>query len=176
MIEPARRRRLAGQILFVLLFLAILFLRMIPLNPGRVIWPGPDLALCLCLAWVLRRPKQAPVLVIALLFLLEDIMLWRPLGLWAAIVVIATEAARRREQSWRELPFMVEWVRVAMLMAAMMLAYRFALSLFFLPRPPLGQTILQFIATTATYPVVVGLMLWPLGLRRGKADSDTRPH
>ncbi|MTH77542.1 rod shape-determining protein MreD [Paracoccus aestuariivivens] len=174
MIEQARRNRLAGQILFVLLFLAILFLRLMPLNPGRVVWPGPDLAMCLTLAWTLRRPEQAPVLVIALLFLLEDILLLRPLGLWAAVVVMGTEAARRREQHWRELPFMIEWLRVATLMAMMMLTYRFALALFFLPRPPLGQAILQFIATTAAYPLVVGLMRWPLGLRRGLSDSETR--
>lgn len=174
MIEQARRHRLAGQILFVLLILATLFLRLLPLNPGRVVWPGPDLALCLALGWTLRRPEQVPVLVIALMFLLEDFVLLRPLGLWAAIAVIGTEAARQREQRWRELPFMVEWLRVALLIATMMLAYRFVLTLFFLPRPPLGQVILQYIATTAAYPVVVGLMRWPLGLRRSLADTDTR--
>ncbi|MBD9527925.1 rod shape-determining protein MreD [Paracoccus sp. PAR01] len=174
MIEQARRHRLAGQILFILLFLAILFLRLMPLNPGRVIWPGPDLAICLSIGWVLRRPEQAPVLIIAALFLLEDILLLRPLGLWAAIVVMGTEAARRREQHWRELPFMIEWLRVAVLLALMLLACRFTLALFFLPRPPLGQAILQFIATTAAYPIVVGLMRWPLGLRRSQVDSETR--
>lgn len=174
MIKAARRQRLVGVVLFVLLFLAILFIRLLPLNPGRVTWPGPDMAVCLTMAWMLRRPTMAPVLVIAALFLLEDILLLRPIGLWAAIVVLGTEAARKREQRWRELPFMIEWLRVATLLAMMMLAYRFALALFFLPMPPLGQVILQFIATAAAYPLIAGFMHWPLGLRRGLSDTDTR--
>lgn len=174
MIKVVRRQRLVGLALFALLFLTILFLRLLPLNPGRIAWPGPDLAVCLTIAWVLRRPDLAPVALIAALFLLEDIMLLRPLGLWAAVVVLGTEAARKREQRWRELPFMIEWLRVATLLAMMMLANRFALALFFLPMPPLGQVILQFIATAAAYPLIAGFMHWPLGLRRGRSDTDTR--
>lgn len=174
MIEPARRQRILGQALFVLLFAAILFCRLVPLAPGRVLWPGPDLSLCLALVWMLRRPEQVPVLTVALVFLIEDIVLLRPLGLWAAIVVIGSEAARKREASWRELPFMVEWLRVAILMAMMMAGYRFVMAMFFLPLPPLGQVILQYIATVAAYPPVAGLCGWLIGLSRTRAESDTR--
>ncbi|MFO1139591.1 MAG: rod shape-determining protein MreD [Paracoccus sp. (in: a-proteobacteria)] len=174
MIEPARRQRLLGQALFILLFLAILFWRLVPMAPGRVPWPGPDLTLCLTLVWALRRPEQVPVLIIALIVLIEDIMLLRPIGLWAAIMVIGTEAARKREAGWRELPFMVEWLRVSILMAMMMVAYRFVQAIFFLPLPPLGQVILQYIATVATYPLVAGLGGWLFGLSRNRAESDTR--
>lgn len=171
MIEAMRRQRLLGHVLFVALFLAILFSRLLPLNPGRAIWPGPDLVLCLTLAWMLRRPDQAPVLVIAALFMIEDIVLLRPPGLWTALVVLGSEAARTRESRWRELPFMVEWLRVATLVAMMMLANRFALALFFVPLPPLGQVIMQFIATVAAYPLVAGLLRWPLGLRRAPTET-----
>lgn len=174
MIESARRRRITGQALYVALFLAILFWRLLPLAPGRVAWPGPDLGLCLTLLWVLRRPEQVPVPTIAALYLIEDILLMRPIGLGAAITVLGTEAARKREHRWRELPFMVEWMRVAMLLALMMLANRSLLTVFFLTPPPLGLALLQFIATTATYPVVAGLGAWALGLMRSRAERDTR--
>lgn len=174
MIDPGRRRRIFGQAVYVALFLAILFWRLLPLAPGRVIWPGPDLGLCLTLIWVLRRPEQVPVLGIAALYLIEDILLLRPIGLGAAVVVLGTEAARKREQRWRELPFMVEWLRVTMLLALMMLAYRFLLTIFFLPPPPLGQAMLQFIATTAAYPLLAALAARGLGLPRSTADRDPR--
>ncbi|RCW83401.1 rod shape-determining protein MreD [Paracoccus lutimaris] len=174
MIEPLRRQRMLGQALFVLLFLAILFWRLVPMAPGRVFWPGPDLSLCLAMVWVLRRPDQVPVLTIGLIFLIEDIILLRPIGLWAAVMVIGTEAARKREAGWRELPFMVEWLRVAILMAVMMAGYRFPMAVFFLPLPPLGQVILQYIATIAAYPLVAGLAGWLFGLPRNRAESDTR--
>ncbi len=174
MIEPARRQRIIGQALFIGLFLAILFWRLVPLAPGRVLWPGPDLSLCLTLVWVLRRPEQVPVLTIGLIFLIEDIILLRPIGLWAAVMVIGTEAARKREASWRELPFMVEWLRVAILMAMMMAGYRFLMAMFFLPLPSLGQVILQYIATVAAYPLVAGFCGWLVGLPRNRAESETR--
>lgn len=171
MIKAVRRQRLGGRALFIALFLAILFSRLLPLNPGRAIWPGPDLVLCLTLAWILRRQDQVPVLIVAGLFLIEDIVLLRPPGLWTALVVLGTEAARLREGRWRELPFMVEWLRVATLVAMMMLANRVALALFFVPLPPLGQVIMQCIATVAAYPLVAGLLRWPLGLRRAPTKN-----
>lgn len=174
MIDPARRQRVLGQALFLLLFTLILFWRLVPLAPGQVVWPGPDFSLCLALIWVLRRPEQIPVLTVALAFLVEDIMLLRPIGLWAAIMVLGTEAARKRELHWRELPFMVEWLRVAILMAVMMGANRFAMALFFLPMPPLGQVILQYIATVAAYPLLSALLGSLFGLPRNRAENETR--
>ncbi len=173
MIGSPVRRRLVGQSLYVGLVLMSLFLRLLPIDPGRVGWPGPDLILCLTLAWVLRRPDQVPVLIIAAAVLVEDVLLLRPIGLWAAVVVLGSEAARRREPRWREHPFVVEWLRVALLMAAMMLGMRAVMALFLLPLPPLGQVTLHLLATIAAYPPVVLAAQW-LGLRRaapGEQDA-----
>lgn len=169
----AMRRRLLGGAAYALIACAILFLRLLPLSPGRVPWPGPDLILCLTLAWVLRRPEQVPALIIAAVILVEDLLVMRPIGLWAAMVVIGTEAARTREARWREQPFVVEWVRVAVLMAAMMAAARLAMVLALLSVPPLGQVLLHWLASVAAYPVVAfaGKLL---GLRRaapGEAEG-----
>ncbi|MFD2439677.1 hypothetical protein ACFSS8_05570 [Paracoccus kondratievae] len=88
--------------------------------------------------------------------------------------MIATEAARKREQRWRELPFMIEWLRVSMLLALMMLSYRILLAVFFLPLPPLGQVILQYIATVGSYPIIAGLVGYTFGLSRTRAERDQR--
>lgn len=171
--DPQLRDILGGAALYVFCFLVFLFLRILPLNIGFMGWPGPDLVLCLTFAWVLRRPERLPALLIALMFLIEDILLMRPIGLWAAIVLVGTEAARLREVRWRDQPFMVEWVRVGLLIGAMMLGYRVVQILFLLPVPGLGQVILQFIATLAAYPLVVAMAHWLFGLRRvSPAEAD----
>lgn len=166
MIERVRHRRYTGMVLYALVMLAFLLVRLLPISAGTVTWPGADLPLCLTLVWVLRRPEQVPVLLIAAVFFIEDLLLLRPIGLWAAIVIIGTEAARSREHRWRELPFMIEWLRVAMLLAMMMLANRIAMAVFFVTLPPLGQVILQYLATVFSYPLVVVVARWMLGLRR----------
>lgn len=174
MMEAPTRRRLIGLAVYVSAALLLLFLRLLPLHPGAVSWPGPDLLLALTIAWVLRRPEQVPVLLIAVIFLIEDVLLQRPFGLWAAIVVIGTEAARHREVRWREHAFMVEWLRVSALIVAMTLAVRVAMALFILPLPALGQVMLQLLATIAAYPPVVLAGHFLFGLRRippGEADA-----
>lgn len=165
MIEWPRRSFVRDSLLFLLAAWALLFVRLLPLS-GAALWPGPDAVLALIMAWVLRRPDQlaAPVIVLALL--VEDLLLMRPLGLWPVIVLLGTEAARLREPRWRDQTFMVEWLRVAMLMAAMILGYRLVQVLFMLPVPALGQVILQLLATVAAYPAVVLAARWLLGLRR----------
>lgn len=173
MIDGPSRQTLIGAALFSGCFLLILFLRLLPLPHGETNWPGPDLGLCLVFAWVLRRPDQVPALLIVVLFLIEDILLMRPIGLWAAIVLAGTEAARAREGRWRDQPFMVEWLRVSVLMGVMMLGYRVVQILFLLPVPVLGMVILQYLATVAAYPPVVLAARWLVGLRRiSPADAE----
>ena len=47
MIDRMRNRRLAGMLIFTLIVLVFLLIRLLPLSPGTIRWPGPDLALCL---------------------------------------------------------------------------------------------------------------------------------
>jgi rod shape-determining protein MreD len=166
MTEAAGRQLLIGTVLFGICYALLVFLRLLPLSNGLMGWPGPDVVLCLTLAWVLRRPDQMSALVIVLAFLLEDVILYRPLGLWAAVVLLATEAARMREPRWRDQPFMFEWLRVATLIGLMMLGYRILQILFLLPVPALGQVILQYLATIAAYPLTVFGARWLVGLKR----------
>ncbi|RNF35826.1 rod shape-determining protein MreD [Paracoccus methylarcula] len=163
------RQVLIGTGIFVLCQVAILFGRLLPLSTGNISRPGPDLALCLLLAWMLRRPDQLAAPVIAALFLLEDILLLRPPGLWTVCVLIASEFARSREGRWRDQPFMVEWFRVSILMGAMMLGYRVVQIVFLLPVPALGNVALQYISTVGFYPLVVLAARWLIGLRRVSA-------
>lgn len=161
-----RGQVLIGTALFCGAMAFLLFLRLLPLSAGAPRLPGPDLGLCLVLAWVLRRPDQLAAPVIAVAFAVQDILLFHPLGLWPAIVLMGSEAARLREARWRDAPFMVEWLRTAILMGMMMLAYRIAQVLFMMPVPVLGQAILHFIATVSAYPLVVLGARVLIGLRR----------
>ena len=171
MIQLPSRSFVLGTLVFLASVWALLFVRLLPLSAGIMGWPGPDLALALILAWVLRRPDQLAAPVIVLAILVEDVLLMRPLGLWTAIVLLGSEAARLREPRWRDQPFMVEWFRVGVLIGLMMLGYRLVQVVFVLHVPALGQVILQFLATVAAYPLVVFGARWLIGLRRlGRGD------
>jgi rod shape-determining protein MreD len=174
MAESAATRRLAWHSVFVALALLVAFVRLLPLGDGSGGVPGPDLLVALTLAWAIRRPDYVPILLVAAVMLVADFLFMRPPGLWAAITVLGVEFLRNRETAFRDLPFLVEWGTVALLMLAMTLANGFVLLVLMVDQPTLGLTLLQLIATILAYPLVVAVTVFAFGLRRvapGEVDD-----
>ena len=174
MIDPRATRRWLYRGLYLAICSVLVFVHILPvdLQAGRV--PGPDLMICLTFAWVLRRPRFVPTLLIAFVFLVTDMLYMRPPGLWAALVVIGVEFLRSREQPTRETPFMVEWGMVAAVLTVITLAYRLILWLTMVPQVSLGLTLLELIFTLLAYPVVVFASRALLGVRKiapGELDA-----
>ena len=163
--------------LFLGLALILLFVRLLPLGSEAGDWPGPDILLCLILAWCTRRPDYLPVWLIAIVVLLEDLVLMRPPGLWTALVILGAEFIRSRVALTRELTFLVEWLMVAGLMVGLFLAYRLVFAIVFLPQPGFGFAMVQVLWSILFYPVVVAVSRYALDLRKpamGEVDSYGR--
>lgn len=177
MAEPLHRSVWAYRGLFALIVLVLLLLRLLPLGGQAGAWPGPDILLCLILAWVLRRPEYVPAVLLAVVLLLEDLLLMRPPGLWAAIVVLAAEFLRSRGALTRELVFPVEWALVAGLMLAALLANRLVLAIVMIPQPNFGFALLQIVGSILCYPLVVAVSRLAFGVRKpatGEVDAFGR--
>jgi rod shape-determining protein MreD len=183
--------------LFVALALILLFFRLLPLGSGDGSfpwstlpnwifggfgleprpWPGPDALMCLTIAWVMRRPDYLPALLIAMVFLVEDMILLRPPGLWAALILMATEFLRSRAALTRELNFTVEWLLAAGLMLALLMVYRLVFAIALMPQPGFGFALMQTIWSILCYPLVVALSAVFFDLRKpatGEVDSYGR--
>ena len=176
-IETLRASVWSYRAMFVFIALILLFLRLLPLGSQAGHWPGPDLLLCLTLVWVMRRPDYLPALLITAVFLIEDLILLRPPGLWTAIILLATEFLRGRAALTRELNFVVEWMLVAGLMVAMLLAYRLMFTVSLLPQPGFGFALVQTIWSVSCYPLVVMASTLALDLRKpamGEVDNFGR--
>ena len=166
------------RLLFLGLAVFLLFLRLLPLGSTAGGFPGPDLMLCVALAWVMRRPEFVPVWLITVVILTEDLILMRPPGLWTALVLLATEFLRSRIALTRELSFLVEWLLAAGLMIVMLLGYRLAFMPALLPQPPFGFAAVQVIWSILCYPIVVGLSRLAFDLRKpahGEVNEYGRP-
>ncbi len=174
MVDPLTTRRWAHRALFLALAAVIVFLRLLPINATSHGIPGPDLMIAFTLAWVLRRPDYVPALLIVMIFLIEDLIYWRPVGLWALIVLAGTEVLRAREEASRDMPFALEMALVGGLLAAMVLLNRLVLGLAMVGQPPLGLELLRLVMTLLAYPFVVALSMLGFGLRRaapGEVDA-----
>jgi len=168
---------LAYRLLFVGLAVCLLFLRLLPVDSGTEGWPGPDLLLCLICAWTMRRPDFLPVGLVAAVVVMEDLILMRPPGLWAALVVMAAEFIRSRVALTRELTFAVEWLLVAGIMVSLFLSYRVIFALAFVPQAGFGYAMVQVIWSILCYPLVVVVSRLALDLRKpamGEVDAYGR--
>ena len=151
---------------FLLLTLAILFFQLLPLDTTPRSWAGPDLILAFAVAWSLRRPDYVPPLVLALAFLLADLLLQRPPGLWALLALAGCENLKSRARNLRDAGFGVEWFTVAVVLVMITAAHRIVLLLALIDVPRLSLTLSELGATLLFYPVAVGITRWPMGVRR----------
>ena len=150
---------------FVGLALLILLVNLLPLQTLPRGWAGPDLLLCLAMAWSVRRPEYAPIPLLGAVFLLSDFVLSRPPGLAAALMLLACHDLRSRMRRLRDSGFAAEWMRATLLVVAVAVAYRIGLGLVLVPVPPLGLAAFQTVATALCYPLVVGFSALFFGVR-----------
>lgn len=163
-----------GRLIFIAVIGLIMFIQLLPLDTRPDVWPVPDLMLIVALAWSARRPDYAPVTIVALLFLLADLLFQRPPGLWAGLVVILTEVLRRRARQIRNSPLALEWGSVAVGIVVITLIYRITLAIVMTPQPALGLTLVQMVMTIVLYPVVLVIAHFVFGVSRpapGQTDS-----
>jgi rod shape-determining protein MreD len=160
------RRRSPALMLRCLVFLGICLgavcLPMAPLAPGADRMP-PDILFCVAMAWLLRDPVSAPIVIILPAALLADLLLARPLGLGALGLVLATEFARSRRELLRGPNMVAEWILVALLFGAMWLGLQILLRLSFSGGPDLETTAGLLLETSLYYPLIS--LIAALGMR-----------
>lgn len=174
MSDGAAHRRWMLQIAYLALGLLVIFVQLLPLTSMPSRWAGPDMFTVLTMVWMLRRPDAVPLVLVAMLGLIADLLFQRPPGLWAAILVGLSDFLRRREEGLRDAPFPVEWGVVALAYVVGNILFRLIQTLFLLPNAPLGLTVTQMIMTIAAYPPSVLALNYLLGLRRaapGEVDA-----
>ncbi|MBB3994771.1 rod shape-determining protein MreD [Sulfitobacter undariae] len=137
-------------------------------------WIGPDLLISFAFAWSLRRPEYVPMLVLACVFLLSDLLLQRPPGLWAALALLSCENLRGRSRTLRDSTFGAEWLAVSILLVGILLMNRIVLSILLVTPPQLGLSLIELGMTIIVYPAVVFVTRSGMGVRRaapGELDS-----
>ena len=161
------------QALFLALCASVICIKMMPLSLDNTGVPGPDLLLALTLAWLLRQPAAVPLGAILVVFLLADFLFQRPPGLWTLLVIITSEALRRRRLTMTEFPFLLEWSAFSGAIFVMIVVERMLLWVLFVDPPPLGLSLAHAIVTAAIYPLVVGISKFLFGLRKiGPAEVE----
>ena len=149
---------------FVLLALLLTFGELLPLNTKPITWVMPDVLLCLTFACCVRRPKYVPMIFIAAVFLFQDLLLNRPPGLFAVLVLMAAEWLKRRSIRSEEFSFLREYLSVLLVLIVIFMLMVAWLALLPLPQPYL--TFSELLSTALFYPVIALLAQAVLKIRR----------
>ena len=160
---------------FVLIALANLFFYLLPLETLPRSWAGPDLLVAFACAWSLRRPEYVPPLLLACVFLLTDLLLQRPPGLWALLALLACENLKGRALTLRASTFPAEWLSVLIVLISIVVANHVILAVLLVPTPPLGLTVSQLLTTILIYPLIVLITHAAMGVRKaapGDLDAN----
>ncbi|WP_299859329.1 rod shape-determining protein MreD [Roseobacter sp. MH60115] len=166
MSELPQARLWSMRIAFAFLVCVILFFHLLPLETTPRRWVGPDLLLGFACAWSLRRPEFVPTLALAGLFLLADLLLQRPPGLWALLALLGCESLKQRARSLRDTGFPGEWLAVCAVVIMITVAYRAGLMITLVDLPPFGLTVFEAIMTILFYPLVVAITHGFMGVRK----------
>ncbi len=151
---------------FAMLVCIILFFHLLPLETTPRRWVGPDLLLAFAFAWSLRRPEYVPSVLLALMFLLADLLLQRPPGLWAVLALLACESLKGRARGLRDTGFASEWLSVCILITGITVGYRAGLIITLVELPPFGLTVFETVMTMLFYPLVVAITHGLMGVRK----------
>ncbi len=166
MAETLTSRNWLMQCMFLAICLVVIFLHLLPLTTLPARWPTPDLLICLAFAWGMRRPDYVPVLLLAAVMFIADLLFHRPPGLLAMLVVLGNEYLRHRAAGLRDASFVGEWLAVAMIICAITILNRLILMVMGVDQPTLGPILIQMLMSIAAYPVVVLFSQVLMGVRR----------
>lgn len=166
MADGPAERRLLMRLLFLVLALAIMFFHLLPLDTAAPRWAPPDLLIALIFAWSLRRPDYVPIVTVALVMLLADLLFQRPPGLMAFLVVAGCEYLKQRAAAMHEASFAGEWLAVGLTLVAITVANRAILALLAVAQAQFGLALIQMLLTIAVYPLVVLASQAVLGVRK----------
>ncbi|MDK3072188.1 rod shape-determining protein MreD [Sedimentitalea sp. JM2-8] len=151
---------------FVALALLILFFHLLPLQTMPRRWAPPDLLIAFTFAWSVRRPDFVPAFSVAAVMLLADLMLQRPPGLLAMLVVLGSEHLKSRFAGAGETGFMGEWISVSLVILIVAILHRLILTVTLVDQAQLSLSLIQMMMTMAAYPAVALLTQSVMGVRR----------
>ncbi|MBO9445544.1 rod shape-determining protein MreD [Ruegeria sp. R14_0] len=160
--------------LYLFLAVLIMFLHLLPLDTQPDRWPFPDFLIAMTFVWVLRQPDYVPILLVAAVMLMADLLLQRPPGLLAALVVLGTGYLRSAAPGMRDAGFVAEWTSAAVVITGVFLLNRVILAILSVQQAALGPVVVQVVLTIAVYPLFVLLSQNVFGVRRvSVSDSVT---
>ncbi len=160
------------RLIFVGLCAVVILFHTLPLPDNASRWPPPDFIMALAFAWTLRRPEVMSPLMVGGMVLLADLLLMRPPGLWALLVVLGCVYLNIRQKDLSQVMFGIDWAYAGGVMVAVYAAYFLLQFPLFLPTMSAGTLALQALFTILIYPLVAFVSVRIFGISKERKIED----
>ena len=173
MAEPRTSGVWKLRVTFVGVTMALLFVRLLPLQTTPSTISGPDIIMAVIFYLSLQRPDAVPSVLIGAIILIEDMFLQRPPGLMAALIILASAWLKLTASQTQDRNWFKDWWMSALAMIATMVIMRIVLTLALVPRPPALLHYTQLLSTILVFPIVAFVAYYVLQIRPETAlDRD----
>jgi len=156
--------RLARILLLLLLGFFAISLEAAPMGLAADAWPSPDLLFLVVACFSARRPDATPLLAIASLGLVRDLVTDPPAGAGLLTLVLAAEFLKLVGPGLARRSFATEWALVASLLGLTLLAQWLVVLLLLAHPPYLVELMRQWAFSAALYPAVAFALRWLVGI------------
>jgi len=157
MIVDPSLRILRLRFTYLLIVMLLVLFQTMPIHTSIDQFSMPDIPLVITFVWVMRRPDVMGPILITIAFLFADMILQRPPGLWALIVLCGSMFLRSRTIYFKEVIFFYEWLTISIVIIICFIANQFLLLLTFLPTHNLEFLVKQALFTIMLYPIFIWL-------------------
>jgi len=153
--------------LALIVFAAFLvFYKLIPFTHVPSFYPSPDIMFCIFCALIIRRPEMVPYWMVVLIYFGFDVFLMKPLGVWTASILVATEVLRANRDAFRENLFLYEWFYASLIFFLALMGNRMILAISLVPTPPMLTLFWEFIFTVMIYPIIIFIITYILRIQK----------
>lgn len=142
------------RLLFIFLGLVTVFASLLPTEINFNAWGAPDVVLVTALAWTVRRPYYAPIVMVGLIIFFQDLLLQRPPGLLPALTMIPLMRLQKQAYRPEDATFWEEWINAAMIIILIAIGLRFVMNITFLDLPRFSVHLSSVVFSFLLYPVV----------------------
>ncbi|MEO0341957.1 MAG: hypothetical protein AAF198_00825 [Pseudomonadota bacterium] len=159
-----RAKLIPNYVYFACFAILILVISIAPVQPN--LWDTfPQTLFAICFATLIRAPWVVPYWIIAIIFLLRDILYFQPIGLETFFVLLLLNTVKNARRGLSE-TFFREWSSFALAVTMLYLCKVLALLLLITPEFELLVVTRSILASIVIYPIITGTLALVFGLVR----------
>lgn len=139
---------------FIFFGTTLIIILLSPINQVPEEQFAPDLLFCFIFIFLVRSPKQVPIISIAVISLLADFLWYRPIGLTTITTILASELLRSLLAYKEKIGFFEEYIYITIIFVSMTVLQEVIKLFCSIPSLTISHIVNYILFTLLVYPLI----------------------